>query len=76
MKDRNQALANLNELQMHPKDMIMNFIQKFQQALKTLADASRHTTPPDESEMIHLFVQKCLRTVSEGSDLRQTLSFY
>ena len=26
--------------------------------------------------MMHLFVQKCLRTVSEGSDLRQTLLFY
>ena len=25
---------------------------------------------------MHLFVQKCLRTVSEGSDLRQTLLFY
>ena len=76
MKDRNQALAYLNELQMHPKDTITNFIQKFQRALKTLADVSRHTTPPDESEMMHLFVQKCLRTVSEGSDLRQTLLFY
>ena len=29
MKDRNQALAYLNELQMHPKDTITNFIQKF-----------------------------------------------
>ena len=76
MKDSNQALAYLNELQMHPKDTITNFIQKFQQALKTLADVSRHTMPPDESEMTHLFVQKCLRTVSEGSDLRQTLLFY
>ena len=37
---------------------------------------SRHTTPPDESEMIYLFDQKCLRTVSEGSDLQQTLLFY
>ena len=32
MKDRNQALAYLNELQMHPKDTITNFIQKFQRA--------------------------------------------
>ena len=71
-KHRNQALAYLIELQMHPKDTITNFIQKFQRALKTLADISRHMTPPDESEMMHLFVQKCLRTVSEGSDLRQT----
>ena len=38
MKDRNQALAYLTELQMHPRDTITNFIQKFQQALKTLAD--------------------------------------
>ena len=52
MKDRNQALAYLNELQMHPKDAITNSIQKFQQALKTLADVSRHTMPPDESEMM------------------------
>ena len=37
---------------------------------------SRHTTPPDESEMIYLFDQKCLRTVSEGSDLQQTLLCY
>ena len=63
MKDRNQALAYLNELQMHPKDTITNFIQKYQRALKTLADVSRHTTPPDESEMMHLFVQKCLNSV-------------
>ena len=69
-------MAYLNELQMQPKDMITNFMQKFQQALKTLADVSSHTTPPDESEMMHLFVQKCLRTVSEGSDLHQTLLFY
>ena len=32
--------------------------------------------PPYESEMMHLFVQKCRRNVSEGSDLRQTLLFY
>ena len=55
-KDRNQALACLNELHMHPKDTITNFIQKFQWSLKTLADVSRHTMPPDESEMMHLFV--------------------
>ena len=60
MKDRNQALAYLNELQMHPKDTITNSIQKFQQELIILAAVSRHTTPPDESEMMHLFVQKCL----------------
>ena len=46
----------------HKEDTITNFIQKFQQALKSLADMSWHTTPPDGSEMMHLFVQKFLRT--------------
>ena len=75
-KDRNEALAYLNDLQMHPKDTITNFIQKFQRALKTLADVSIGTPAPDPSHTINLFIQKCLRTVPEGSDLGQTLLFY
>ena len=70
-KDRNEALAYLNDLQMHPKDTITNFIQKFQRALKILADVSIGTPTPDLSHTINLFIQKCLRTVPEGSDLRQ-----
>ena len=75
-KDSNEALAYLNDSQMHPKDTIINFIQKFQRALKTLADVSIGIPAPDPSHTINLFIQKCLRTVLEGSDLKQTLLFY
>ena len=76
IKDHNQAITYLQQLQMHPKDTITNFITKYNGALKTLADVSIGFPPPSEYSQINMFIQKCLNTISEGSDIRQTLLNY
>ena len=75
-KDRNKALNNLHQLQMHPKDTITNFVSKFQRNLKTLHEVSMNQPLPDESDLIVMFIDKCLRVVQPGSDVRHTLLNY
>ena len=61
---------------MHPKDTITNFVTKYNRALKTLADISIGFAPPSEYDRINMFIQKCLDTITEGSDIRLTLLHY
>ena len=75
IKDRNNALAALNALQMHPKETIMNFVQRFRKALRELQNVSQHIKPPPENELISLLLGKCLESVPAGADVRNTLLF-
>ena len=76
IKDHNKAITYLQQLQMHPKDTITNFVTKYNRALKTLADVSIGFAPPSEYDRINMFIQKCLNTITEGSDIRLTLLHY
>ena len=76
IKDRNNALTALNALQMHPKETVVNFVQRFRRALKQLQDVSQHIKPPPESELINLLIGKCLDAIPQGEDVRNTLLFY
>ena len=74
---RNEAQAHLNQLQMHPKDTITNFfVVKFRCEIKTLSDVSLGMPIPTDYELINLFIQKCLNTIPQGSDLRNTILSY
>ena len=46
IKDHNKAITYLQQLQMHPKDTMTNFVTKYNRALKTLADVSIGFAPP------------------------------
>ena len=61
---------------MHPKDTITNFVSKFQRHLKALHEVSMNQPLPDEYDLIVMFIDKCLRVVATGSDVRHTLLNY
>ena len=75
-QDRNRALSDLMQLQMHPKDSITSFISKFERTVKAIGDVSMGMPLPTDQEQVHLFIQKCLEIVPEGTDLRNSLLDY
>ena len=56
IKDRNNALAALHALKMHPKETIINFVQQFHKSLKELQNVSQQLDPPPENELIAYYL--------------------
>ena len=76
IQDRNKAVADLTQLQMHPRDTIVMFVAKFRKAVKAIADVSMGIPMPSDQELVNLFIQKCLEVVPEGTDIRSSLLDY
>ena len=76
IKDRNNALAKLNALQMGTTESTISFVQRFQRSIKELQDVSQNLPIPPESELISLLIGKCLDATPTGADVRNTLLFY
>ena len=76
IQDRNKAVADLTQLQMHPRDTIIVFVAKFRKAVKAIADVSMGIPMPSDQELVNLFIQKCLEVVPEGTAIRSSLLDY
>ena len=76
LKDRNQAQQYWNQLVMHEKYTITNCVNKFRRAIKNLTDVNKGIPLLTEYELINLFIQKCLQSAQNGSDIHNSLFDY
>ena len=76
LEDKLRAQDYLQNLQMHPKELITSFISRFRRAIQGIYDASQDPEPLPELYLINLFLVKTLNTIQTGSDIRNTLLDY
>ena len=65
------AVQNLHQLQMQPRQSISDFVKQFRQALTLLSHVSCGQPLPTEFEQVSLFLHKLLAKLPSG-DLRTT----
>lgn len=76
LEDKLRAQEYLQNLQMHPRELISSFITRFRRAIQNVYDASQNPEPIPELHLINLFLVKTLNTIPTGSDIRNTLLYY
>jgi hypothetical protein len=72
--DRNHALKQLQELQMHDKEAIIHFVSRFRSHMKALADTaldSKHQL--SDNELSTYFIDKLCANMSIVGDVRHRL---
>ena len=76
LEDKLRAQDHLQNMQMHPKELISSFISRFRRAIQGVYDASQKPEPLPELHLINLFLVKTLNAIPIGSDIRNTLLDY
>ena len=76
LEDKLRAQDHLQNMQMHPKELITSFISRFRRAIQGVYDASQNPEHLSELYLINLFLVKTLNAIPMGSDIRNTLLDY
>jgi hypothetical protein len=72
--DRNHALKQLQELQMHNKEAIIHFVSRFRSHMKVLADTTLHSKHQlSDNELSTYFIDKLCANMSIVGNVRHSL---
>ena len=76
LDDRQDALRNLNNLQMFDSETVTSFIFRFRRHIELLSDVTISQPMPSDFELTSMFLHKCMLGTKEGTDLHNIIASY